>query len=130
MTQNIQHIRLINGDEIIGDILDVYENTILISCPLIVSEKRTSTGSTSTILTRYLPFSSNDICEISKTHIITITDIHEEMIKFYYHSLRISYEYEEQMIAQVKDANIRMEASMMDDVAISNKTSSSSNSLH
>ena len=130
MTQNIQHIRLINGDELIGDVLDVYLDKILISCPLIVTERMSSTGKPATILTKYLPFSSNEICEIALSHTITMTDIHEEMKKFYFHSLRISHEYEEQMLSQVKEANIRMEASMMDDVAINNGTSSSSNLLH
>jgi hypothetical protein len=130
MSHNIQHIRLINGDEIIGDVLDIYLDKVLISCPLIVTERMSTTGKPATVLTKYLPFSSNEVCEISLSHIIVIADIHEEMMKFYFHSLRISNEYEEQMLSQVKEANIRMEASMMDDVAINNGTSSSSNSLH
>ena len=130
MSHNIQHIRLINGDEIIGDVLDIYLDKVLISCPLFVTERMSTTGKPATVLTKYLPFSSNEMCEISLSHIIVIADIHEEMMKFYFHSLKISNEYEEQMLSQVKEANIRMEASMMDDVAINNGTSSSSNSLH
>jgi hypothetical protein len=130
MTQNIQHIRLINGEEIIGDILDVYIDKVLISSPLLVTARTNSSGKEATILTRYLPFTTNDVCEISLNHIITMTDIHEEMKRFYYHSLRVANEYEERMISNVKQANMDMESALMDAVAYTNGTSEGSNSLH
>lgn len=130
MSENIQHIRLINGEEIIGDIVDYYDNKILISCPLVVSEKLTPAGKSAVVLTKYIPFSANNICEISNNHVITITDLHEEMIRYYYHSLRFSYVSEENMIKEIQAVNIMMEASLMDTYSNSIKTSDGSDSLH
>jgi hypothetical protein len=130
MSENIQHIRLINGEEIIGDIIDYYDNKLLISCPLVVSEKMTPGGKSAIVLTKYMPFATTNICEISTNHIITTTDLHEEMIRYYHHSLRFSFVHEENMIKEIQSVNIMMEASLMDSYSNSIKSNDGSGSLH
>ena len=130
MTENIQHIRLINGEELIGDVVDYYDNKILVSQPLLVNERMSQSGKSAIVLTKYIPFSSSSVCEIQNNHVITITDIHEEMVKYYHHSLRFSYVHEENMIKDIQSVNVMMEASLMDMHASGFDTSNSSSSFH
>ena len=130
MTENIQHIRLINGEELIGDIIDYYDNKILVSQPLLVNERLSPSGKSAIVLTKYVPFSTSNVCEILNNHIITVTDIHEEMVKYYHYSLRFAYVHEENMIKDIKTVNTMMEASLMDMCATGFDTSNSSSSFH
>jgi len=130
MTENIQHIRLINGEELIGDVVDYYDNRILVSQPLLVNERVSATGKSAIVLTKYIPFSSSSVCELQNKHVITITDIHEEMVKYYHHSLRFAYVHEENMIKDIQSVNTMMEASLMDMCATGFDTANSSSSFH
>lgn len=130
MEENIQHIRLVNGEELLADILDQYNDKILVSCPLLVTEKTNPTGKVTTVLIKYLPFSSNNICEISMDHVITITEIHEEMVRYYHHSLRMANIYQNNMIKEVETVNILMESSMMDSHATVDDLSNNTKLVH
>ena len=74
MTENIQHIRLINGEELIGDVVDYYDNKILVSQPLLVNERMSQTGKSAIVLTKYIPFSSSSFPGASPTSIIRAGD--------------------------------------------------------
>ena len=130
MTENIQHIRLINGEELIGDVIDYYDNKILVSYPLLVDERMSTSGKSAIVLTKYIPFSTTNMCELMNTHVITITDIHEEMVRYYKHSLRFSHVHEENMIKDIQSVNVMMESSLMDMKASVKHPSNNSNSFH
>ena len=86
----IQHIRLINGDEIIGDVISVSEKTITIDNPLHVEERVNDMGYAGIVLTKYIPFSQYKVCELQKQHVITTTELDPAVQKYYYLSLKIN----------------------------------------
>lgn len=108
MTQNIQHLRLINGEEIVGDIIAETETTIVMDNPLQVEERREEGGS-SLVLTKYIPFSKTQICELAKSHIITFNELHPELIRYYYNSLKFNHSSEMKMIDEIYRVNLVME---------------------
>jgi hypothetical protein len=70
MTENVQHIRLVNGEELVGDIIGIAEDSIIVDTPMVIDERVTQYGS-SIILTEYSPFSMSSVCHIDSKHIIT-----------------------------------------------------------
>ena len=116
MTENIQHLRLINGEEIIGDILNVTESSVVIDNPLIVDEQSDQYGNHALVLTKYIPFAKNKVCEILREHVITMTELHSEMVKYYYLSLKLNVKKEVNMINEIARVNYTMEQMMFDRV--------------
>lgn len=108
MTDNIQHLRLINGEEIVGNIIGETEYSILLDNPLIVEEKSDEFGST-LLLTKYIPFSKTKICELSKSHIITFNELHPELIRYYHNSLKFNRDTELRMVDEIARVNEVME---------------------
>lgn len=108
MAQNIQHLRLVNGEELVGDIIGETDYSILLDNPLIVEEKVDDMGST-LLLTKYIPFAKTKICELSKSHIITYNELHPELIRYYYNSLKLSKDSEKRMVDEIARVNDLME---------------------
>ena len=108
----IQHIRLINGDEIIGDVISVSEKTITIDNPLHVEERVNDMGYASIVLTKYIPFSQYKVCELQKQHVITTTELDPAIQKYYYLSLKINKNIEKNMIDDINQVNIKMEQAL------------------
>lgn len=117
MTQNIQHLRLINGEEIVGDIIAETDTTIVMDNPLQVEERREESG-TVLVLSKYIPFSKNQICELAKSHIITFNELHPELIRYYYNSLKFNQSSEMKMIDEISRVNLVMEEVMDQDKVI------------
>lgn len=111
MTQNIQHMRLINGEEIVADILTETEYSVVVDNPMMVEERKDENGS-SLILTKYIPFSKNKVCELNKSHIITFNQLHPELIRYYYNSLKFNDKSEMKMVEEITRVNHLMEQIM------------------
>lgn len=108
MTQNIQHLRLINGEEIVGDIIAETDTIVILDNPLQVEERKEESG-TVLVLSKYIPFAKNQICELAKSHIITFNELHPELIRYYYNSLKLNESSEMKMIDEISRVNLVME---------------------
>lgn len=106
----LKHIRLINGEELLGIVLEETKDDWNIQQPLLVEELDSADGSSRKVLTNYIRFSSAEIptCRISKSHIITVIDVHPEVQKYYENSLIFAKDYDDEFIFSIKSANDKM----------------------
>lgn len=110
---NVHHLRLINGEEIVGDILGSDKSTITILNPLLIEEKKDESGSV-LVLTKYIPFNKVQKCTLQKSHVITLGELHPELERYYSNSLKFSHQTERNMIKEISRVNILMEEALQD----------------
>ena len=122
---NIKHIRLINGEEIIGNIIGQTKTKWIISEPLLVDQNEDYV-----VLNSYLPFSDPNQCEISKSHIITMAYLHPEMIRYYYYSLKFVVKKDRIMLQEIHKVNSHMQASLLSEAVDQNRLMKGSNVLN
>lgn len=113
------HIRLINSDEIIGEFIGETDTEVQIKRPMMVSEVTDDKTKVSTIvLSKYILFDDNQVFPLSKNHIITKTNILDEIKNYYYNSLEYNNKFIEptilREITKVNDMmqNMLIEAEM------------------
>lgn len=84
----ISSIRLIDGVEIIGDIIAIENNTIVVEDPLQVNYKITVMQPTPSMsLSRFMPFVANTTFEFSDQSVTHIAPVRESMATYYTHAL-------------------------------------------
>lgn len=119
----VQHLRLINGDEIIGFVIGESENAITVDHPLVVVRVNDENGSY-TALQRYIPFAKEKIVHFQKMHVIATTDLHPEIEKYYFLSLKLNAN-DNRMLSFIRDANLNMEQAMINNaISIANNLDS------
>lgn len=94
--ENIGYIKLINGIELISLIMfDDNNSTLILKDPMkVVVEKDPLTGMTYFILVDFMAYSCIKETNISYAHIITVFPPSDEIIDYYFTSLRYSREYQ------------------------------------
>jgi hypothetical protein len=105
--EHLQHIRLINGDEIIGETEET-DTGVIVHNPLTVEQMFSDDGTQRMVLMNYVPFSETKSCEILRTQIITRGDVHSEIKRYYYYSLKIAWQYDYNMLLELEKVNNRM----------------------
>lgn len=107
--KNIQHLRLSNGDEIITDVLEQNENSILVSEPYTIEEIRAD-GQATIILSKYMlsPDSENEL-RLKPHHIVTQSSVHKEIERYYHNSVIYNKDIELSKIQEIKRVNEAME---------------------
>ena len=103
-TMKIQHLRLINGDEVIGAVLGENDGNITVDHPLVVCAEHTEQGSY-LALKKFLPYSKENIINFQKGHVISVTDLHDDIIKYYFLSLRYSKISEDSTLKSIQSLN-------------------------
>lgn len=104
------HIRLLNGDEILTEIIDTTKTTIDVNDPYVLDEVKSSSGQTTIILTKYLLTKDNkNAVRLNRNHIITISEAHEEIERYYQNSRTFNKDIETQKIQEIKRVNDLME---------------------
>lgn len=112
MTNNVYHLRLINGDEIIGELTGATEESLLIQKPMLVSEITDDKTRMSTIvLSKYVLFDDNQEIPFKKIHVVTQTHILEEIKNYYYNSIKYNARFVEPVI---KRELIKVNGNMQD----------------
>lgn len=114
MSDSIHHLRLVNGDEIIADVVAINEQHIVVNNPMYVNEQVNSDGKAVVVLTKYIPFCSTDYCEFRRDHILTTVPLNTSMSKYYYNSLFFTESHENKMIYEIEKANALMEQIIFD----------------
>ncbi|NHJ33121.1 MAG: hypothetical protein FK732_09670 [Asgard group archaeon] len=102
---NIKHIRLINNDEIIGNLVDTKNGVVTIDKPLVVENFVDDDQREKLVLMNYVSFSKQEHVELLAGHIITMCNVHDEIEKYYYNSLKAINLREQAMIDTIKDTN-------------------------
>jgi hypothetical protein len=116
-----EHYRLCNGDEIIAEFVGETETEIQIKRPMVVSEVTENKSNISTIvLSKYILFDDNKVFSISKNHVITKTNILDEIKKYYYNSLEYNTLFvEPSVLNEISKVNQMMERMIKDAEATS-----------
>jgi len=79
----IEHIHMINSDEVFGAVIEETDNGILINNPLCVVEADNGEGYTNLAFVSYLPFSLEKKIFIKNEHILLRSRVTPEMNMFY-----------------------------------------------
>jgi len=99
--QHVTHLRLVNGDEVVGELSGITNTEILIKKPMLVSEVTDERTKMSTIvLSKYVLFDENQDIHFSKSHVITKTHILDEIKVYYYNSIQYNTKFVEPVVKQ------------------------------
>lgn len=102
--EEIRHFRMINSEEVIAEIIGETETSYILKNPYMVIEV-----SETMTLAKYVPFSANQSVEIQKKHIITKTELHAEMIRYYKNTMTIGKNTAEAAMVGLAGINDAME---------------------
>lgn len=105
----VRHFRLINGEEILGELTTETDKEVFILNPHVVVET-----SSAIVLSKYVPFSEQQLISIKKDHIITTTELHEEMVRYFMNSTILSKNTADTAIEGLKKVNDMMETMIHD----------------
>jgi hypothetical protein len=79
-------VKLTNRDDIVGVLDSENDNAVIIKDPMILVIKQDDNDETGAILINYIPFSSQNYVALNKTNIISIINLSEDMVKYYFAS--------------------------------------------
>jgi len=79
-------VKLTNRDDIVGVLDSENDNVVIIKDPMILVIKQDDNDETGAILINYIPFSSQNYVALNKTNIISIINLSEDMVKYYFAS--------------------------------------------
>lgn len=108
MEESIKHLRLINGDEIIGVVLDENDMFICVDHPLVVCQQQTDAGAF-VVLKKFLPYTKENIINFQRNHVIASADLHQDIINYYYLSLRLSKLSDDITLKTIRNNNMYIE---------------------
>ena len=112
-TADTIHMRLVNGDEIIAELHEITDNEIRVMKPMVVSEKEDPRSKTGTIiLSKYVLFNDEEYVGFQRIHVVTLTDVMEE-IKSYYKN---SVDYSTKVIEPIVKREIMKVNNMMEQI--------------
>lgn len=103
--QHIVYLRLITGDEIVGECIGELENsepqTIILKSPMVMSEiLNPYTQSMSITLSKYMVFGSHDVMPIRMDHVVSMTTPIKELEDFYNTSVVFNQEIANKEVAE------------------------------
>jgi len=110
--QKVQHLRLVNGEEVLSVIEREDATAYYLSSPMVVAIREDDFGKM-TVLMNYIPYNKSTLVPISKAHVITCSDIHEEMERHYFLSLKINKQAELGMLESLRETNSMMEKALV-----------------
>jgi hypothetical protein len=109
--EKIYLLKFINNDNVVGEYISENDYTIMIRNPMLLEEIiDPESGRQMSLLSSYLPFSKSNIFEISKQHVLFISDLHPEMMRYYLNTLEIADEYVQKTIQEIKEVNETLES--------------------
>lgn len=88
-TKPICIFRMINGDELIAELMDENKKSLFLKNPLIVEEMFDhTTGESNVVLSSYLPFGMTESISFSRSHVMTCLPVKKPIERYYFNSLR------------------------------------------
>ena len=104
MDSIVKHFRLVNTEELLGELINTTNDNYSIKNPFIVVD-----GPSQIVLQKYVPFSEDQTIEIKKIHVITIAELHPEMIRYYYNSIDLGKNQSHLSLRGLEKINDEME---------------------
>lgn len=108
--QLIVHLKLINGDEIIGEFLgETQKGQYLIKDPLIVQEQvDIMTGNIGLVLNKYVWFETKSEVLFKKLHVLSVVPIFNELVELYQNSLEYNNSHVNTLLKNVTNASSKL----------------------
>ena len=114
MTEEIiRHFKLSTGDELIAKVIDENEYVIFLSEPLMIEEYFSDDGKGRVILVPYVPYGDQEYFEFLKSHIITSSNVMDEIKRYYLYSIQMTIQSKQQMLYEIKLSNDKLESSIL-----------------
>ena len=83
---SVQVLKLVSGEEILGDVLEQLDNTVTINNVVAIVLQRTQTGDMGIGFMPFMPYVASKKLKIDQSKIILMTDVDEE-VKNQYNSI-------------------------------------------
>lgn len=106
---SVQHFRLINKDELIGEVIYEDIRMVILRQPLLVDEQSIGEGQKVVCLLRYILGGDDSKIKFDRSHILTQTDVFPEIERFYRNSLISNEIQKENTIDLIRQCNDAME---------------------
>lgn len=103
-------LKLISGDEVVGQLMAENEVALYLNEPLLVeTSMNPMDGTTSVILSSYIPFSKpTEALAFSKNHIVQCLPVKEEVERYYHNSLIYHHKHIERNIDKILESTNRI----------------------
>lgn len=80
----IYHIRLLSTEELFAFLYEETDQEFHVKIPMKITEVISPmTGHSQVLLLKYLPWSDDQSCSFQKSHVMSMTEVHPEVGKFY-----------------------------------------------
>lgn len=113
MTENLQHFRLINGDEVLGDLINNSSSYYYINDPMVIDDwYDQSGGQGGIILNRFCTFSDDNFVAINQNHVVSMVPVSDNVKEYYYQSVKLSTRASSRLFEQLSDAAETIKVSM------------------
>ena len=99
MTEEIVYLRLLNGEQLIGKLVDETVEDLLVEDIMSIEMTWKPSGS-SVSLVRWLPFTEETLHPITKVNIITKTSVRESVIDYYHYCNGLYHKHIEDMLSE------------------------------
>lgn len=135
MSSNLVHVKLVNGDELICALIYEDDEFYIFGEPMNMEERvNSSSGSTVTVLVKYVHVNDAKEVVINKSHVITLLPVHSIIEKYYTVSKIYNEKYvEPNILKEIEKVSAAMEDVLFTPPAVSNDTilkSTSNNTIH
>lgn len=110
-TKPICIFRMINGDELIAELMDENKKFLFLKNPLIVEELFDhNTGASNVILSSYVPFGLTESISFDRNHVMTVLPVKKPIERYYFNSLKYNTAITDKRVEEeVNNINIQME---------------------
>ena len=84
----VYHVRLTSSEEVFARYLDDEGEIIVFDTPMKIGEVSTPSG-VQVVLFKYMPWTKNQTCVFNKSHIVSMSEVHPEVAKFYLNTIAV-----------------------------------------
>ena len=108
-------VKLVSGEEIIGDVLHVDCEVMILKNPLSVGEME-SEGESAIVLQPFITFDTSSQVTLNNKHVIAYSKAYPEMQQYYDLSLEVSIRYETRRLENLRVTNELMIERLTDSI--------------
>lgn len=123
----IKHLRLINGAELIANVIKETKEHYILDQPLLIECDK---AERQIYLLKYLPFAEEKACNLKKDHVVVCASTHADMTKHYFLSLKLNRNSDRETRKYIREINSMMESTMNTSYYLDMASAPSSNTVH
>jgi hypothetical protein len=129
--QDIIYVRLSSGEEVVCKVNHYGPNELDISDPLEIKNILLEDGSEKTVFINYVPFSANNQCMLRLSQIVTYAPAHNEVKRYYYHSIPLVADYDDYTYQLLRETNASvLDKALEEDILEKVTSTPTSNTIH